>query len=124
MALIQEAVARRDQTGRPVSAGLSARARRGLCRRAAGNAPRWTPHDDAITPSLAPASVRRSICSTTPASNEDIRSLRELLIYGLKGLAAYADHAYVLGYQDDEVLAFMQEALAATCDDTPDGQAT
>ena len=48
----------------------------------------------------------------------DIRSLRELLIYGLKGMAAYADHAYVLGHQDDEVLAFMQAALAATLDDS------
>ena len=50
--------------------------------------------------------------------DEDVRSLRELLIYGLKGLAAYTDHAYVLDHQDDELLAFMQEALAATLDDS------
>lgn len=50
--------------------------------------------------------------------NEDIRSLRELLTYGVKGMAAYAEHAYVLGYRDDNIFAFMQKALAATCDDS------
>ncbi len=48
----------------------------------------------------------------------DIRSLRELLVYGLKGIAAYADHAYILKHADDSVLAFLQEALAATLDDS------
>lgn len=46
--------------------------------------------------------------------NEDIRSLRELIIYGLKGTAAYVDHAYVLGARDSELLAFMMEMLEAT----------
>lgn len=46
--------------------------------------------------------------------NEDIRSLKELLIYGLKGMAAYTDHAYVLKHADSEILAFIQKALAAT----------
>jgi hydroxylamine reductase len=46
--------------------------------------------------------------------NEDIRSLKELVIYGLKGIAAYADHAAMLGYEKDEVYAFMIKALAAT----------
>ncbi|MDB2225903.1 hydroxylamine reductase [Halorubrum ezzemoulense] len=49
--------------------------------------------------------------------NEDIQSLRELLTYGIKGIAAYADHAYVLGEQKDEVFAFVQRGLAATLDD-------
>ena len=49
--------------------------------------------------------------------DEDIRSLRQLLTIGLKGVAAYVDHAYVLDTQDDELLAFMQEALLATLDD-------
>jgi len=44
----------------------------------------------------------------------DIRSLRELIIYGLKGMAAYVDHAYVLGARDGELLAFMMEMLEAT----------
>ncbi|MEZ5069998.1 MAG: hydroxylamine reductase [Bacteroidales bacterium] len=46
--------------------------------------------------------------------NEDIRSLKELLTYGVKGLAAYAEHANNLGYRDTEVFAFMHRALAAT----------
>lgn len=46
--------------------------------------------------------------------NEDIRSLREMLTYGIKGMAAYAEHAYNLGYEDPEIFAFMQEALVAT----------
>jgi hydroxylamine reductase len=49
--------------------------------------------------------------------NEDIRSLRELLIYGLKGMAAYAHHANVLGYKDDNISAFIEKALLATMDD-------
>jgi len=49
--------------------------------------------------------------------NEDIRSLRELVIYGLKGMAAYGEHAFNLGYVDPEVDAFIQEALVATTDD-------
>jgi hydroxylamine reductase len=46
--------------------------------------------------------------------NEDIRSLRELLVYGIKGMAAYAHHAWQLGYKQDEVFAFMHKGLAAT----------
>ncbi len=53
-----------------------------------------------------------------PDFTEDHRALRELLIYGLKGLAAYADHAAILGQTDEAVYAFMHEALAATLDPT------
>ena len=49
--------------------------------------------------------------------NEDIRSLRELITYGLKGLSAYSKHANVLLKNDEEVDAFLQRALAATLDD-------
>ena len=49
--------------------------------------------------------------------NEDVRSLRELTIYGLKGLAAYAEHAAVLGEEDEKIYAFAMEALAATTRD-------
>ncbi len=48
--------------------------------------------------------------------NEDIRSVIEILMYGLKGMAAYMDHAMILGKTDDEVMAFFQKALAATTD--------
>ena len=47
-------------------------------------------------------------------ANEDLRSLKELIIYGLKGIAAYADHASVLGFESEEVHAFLAKALAAT----------
>lgn len=50
--------------------------------------------------------------------NEDVRSLRELVIYGLKGLSAYMKHAMNLGYNDVEVHGFMAKALAATLDDS------
>ena len=50
--------------------------------------------------------------------NEDVRSLRELTIYGLKGMAAYAEHAFNLGHEDKDVYAFMQQALVDTTNDT------
>ena len=50
--------------------------------------------------------------------NEDIRSLRELLVYGVKGLAAYADHARILGQEDNLVYDFIYDAMAATLDDS------
>ena len=49
--------------------------------------------------------------------NEDVRSLRELLTIGLKGIAAYADHAAILGFQKDEINDFLMEALASTTKD-------
>ncbi len=48
--------------------------------------------------------------------DEDIRSLKELLTYGLKGIAAYGDHALVLGYRDEDVFKFAHKALSATLD--------
>ncbi len=50
-------------------------------------------------------------------ANEDVRSLRELLIYGLKGMAAYTDHAAVLGFQKQEIYDYMISALASTTRD-------
>jgi hydroxylamine reductase len=47
-------------------------------------------------------------------ANEDIRSLKELLTYGIKGIAAYAEHAFNLGFKNDEIFAFMQKGLAET----------
>ncbi len=51
-----------------------------------------------------------------PTVEPDIRSLRELLVYGIKGVAAYADHAQLLGQEDEAVYAFIHEAMAATLD--------
>lgn len=50
--------------------------------------------------------------------NEDVRSLRELIIYGLKGMAAYTEHAYNIGKENNEIYAFVYEALAASLDDS------
>ncbi len=51
------------------------------------------------------------------AEDQDKQSLRELTIYGLKGVAAYAQHAFVLGYRDENIFDFMIEGLAATIDE-------
>ena len=50
--------------------------------------------------------------------DEDVRSLRELIIYGLKGMSAYMKHANALGYDNEEINAFMQATLAKTLDDS------
>ncbi|MDD6922955.1 MAG: hydroxylamine reductase [Veillonellaceae bacterium] len=52
--------------------------------------------------------------------DEDKRSLRELITYGLKGLAAYLHHASVLGYEDADIYAFMEEGLTKLLDDSLD----
>lgn len=53
---------------------------------------------------------------STQHANADICSVIEILMYGLKGMAAYMDHALILGKSNDEVMAFFQKALAATTD--------
>jgi hydroxylamine reductase len=50
--------------------------------------------------------------------DEDKRSLRELLTYGIKGMAAYTEHAFNLGYENVKIYEFIQKGLAATTDDT------
>ena len=61
--------------------------------------------------------VKAAQVGVLSTENEDIRSLRELITYGLKGLSAYSKHANALMQDDDEVDAFLQRALAATMDD-------
>ncbi len=51
-----------------------------------------------------------------PDIDPDVHSLQQILIYGIKGVAAYADHARILGQEDDAVYAFIHEAMAATLD--------
>ena len=55
-------------------------------------------------------------------ANEDIRSLRELITYGLKGMAAYLYHANALGFDDEKISAFMQSTLAKLLDDSLSGE--
>ncbi len=61
--------------------------------------------------------------SVLATEHEDIRSLRELIVYGLKGMAAYNKHANALGQSQEEIDAFLQEALAKTLDDSLDAEA-
>lgn len=81
------------------------------------DAARWDVEDvdDARSAALAQKAAQVGILST---KDEDIRSLRELITYGLKGLSAYSKHANVLLSDDPEIDAFLQRALAATLDDS------
>lgn len=54
---------------------------------------------------------------TTLDANEDLQSLKQITMYGMRGLAAYADHAAILGQEDDEVYAFIHHAMAALTTD-------
>ena len=65
---------------------------------------------------------KASLTGVLSTENEDIRSLRELTVYGLKGLAAYAKHAAELGKEDPEIFSFLCRALAATLDDSMTAQ--
>ena len=60
---------------------------------------------------------KAALVGVLATENEDVRSLRELIIYGVKGMAAYAHHALNLGKESDELYAFVYEALAATLND-------
>lgn len=67
---------------------------------------------------VTPDSVENMDVAVHSTQDEDIRSLRELLTYGLKGLAAYAHHAYVLGYKDEAIYEFIEKGLVSTVDDS------
>jgi hydroxylamine reductase len=70
---------------------------------------------DALTAQAAVASLKAGA-----EENADIRSLQHILLFGIKGVAAYADHAQILGQEDDKVYAFVHEALAAIARETLD----
>lgn len=112
--LIREAIERREALR--LRAQAVCRAQRGSdCSDAPPDHRGWIPaaYDvDTLT-----AKGREVGVMADPTLNPDIRSLRELLIYGLKGLAAYTDHAYVLEHSNAALLAFMQEVLDATTHD-------
>lgn len=71
----------------------------------------WT----AETSDFPAAAARAGVLAT---EQEDVRSLRELILYGLKGLAAYTSHANALLHSDESLDTFLQRALAATLDDS------
>ena len=77
-------------------------------------------HDSAVfsvgtTEEMQSKSLTVGVLST---DHEDVRSLRELIIYGLKGMAAYTHHALNIGKENPAIYEFMYKALAATLDDT------
>ncbi len=76
-------------------------------------------HDAALFEADTKAAMLEKAASVgvLATGNEDVRSLRELITYGLKGMAAYAEHALNLGKEDLSIYAFIYEALAATLDD-------
>ncbi len=61
---------------------------------------------------------KASFVGVLATENEDIRSLRELIIYGIKGLAAYTEHAFNIGKEDVSIYSFIYEGMAATLDDS------
>ena len=71
----------------------------------------WFPKD------VAEFNEKAKSVGVLATENEDVRSLRELLIIGLKGIAAYADHAAILGFEKDEIYDFIMEAMASTTKD-------
>ncbi|MEG0584731.1 MAG: hydroxylamine reductase, partial [Cetobacterium sp.] len=61
--------------------------------------------------------IKASKVGVLATENEDIRSLRELIIYGVKGMSAYAHHAFNLGKENNDIYSFIYEAMAATLND-------
>jgi hydroxylamine reductase len=78
----------------------------------------WEPRENSLEAWLGYAAMA-GIMADKELDN-DRRSLRQMIVFGLKGMAAYYEHASVLGYQDPEILAFMQEALALSAEADPD----
>ncbi len=70
----------------------------------------WTPAPDAA--GIAKQAATIGILSRKASLGDDVTGLQELVLYGLKGLSAYVDHAQILGQEDDEVYAFIHETLA------------
>jgi hydroxylamine reductase len=86
--------------------------------RAGGAIPASLPDAATWTGPAAEFEDKAALVGVLATEDEDVRSLRELLTYGVKGIAAYAEHAYALEYQEEGIFAFVEKALAATLDDT------
>ncbi|MDY0308016.1 MAG: hydroxylamine reductase, partial [Desulfovibrionaceae bacterium] len=104
--LIRYGAAVRDEVGQ---------AYRAACRKA-GRQPQSLANDAAIEPAGDLDEMIRqgeavTIQKRVDALGEDVAGLQELITYGLKGMAAYVDHAHVLGTEDDAVYAFIHEAM-------------
>ncbi len=112
--LIREAVERRDAL--KAQAQAACKAQHGVgCSAALPEMATWQPKS--YESKLLNLKGQLVGVMADPEIDPDVRSLRDLLTYGLKGLAAYTDHAYVLEHTNDDLLIFLQEALLATTDD-------
>jgi len=110
VALIREGLRRRDALKKEVEAAYKAKTGLDL----------ETPSHDSATwfsDDVAEFHEKAKSVGVLATENEDVRSLRELLIIGLKGICAYADHAAILGVEKDEIYNFIMEALASTTRD-------
>jgi len=110
MSRIQEALTVRDEIKRKFEAAYQEKNGKAFSE-ALPDAATW------FSPDGATYQTKAKEVGILSSENEDVRSLRELLIIGLKGVAAYADHAQVLGYENDDIYGFMMEALASTTKD-------
>lgn len=106
-AKITEGLALRDEMKKELAA-------KGVEFKSTHDAAKWTGKTVASFEAKATA-IEVGVMST---ENEDVRSLRELIIYGLKGMAAYAEHSFNIGKENDEVYEFIIKALTSTIDDT------
>ncbi len=79
------------------------------------------PHDAVVWSgaTLAEMEAKNVKVGVLSTENEDVRSLRELLVYGMKGISAYADHAAVLDKEDDRIYQFLVKGLASTTKSLP-----
>ena len=115
-AWIEEAVTRRDALRAKARARCGALHGAGACSAELPEHVAWVPESYDVQ--VLDRKGQLVGVMADPNANPDIRSLRELLVYGLKGMAAYTEHAYVLEHANDDILAFIEEALDATTDDS------
>ncbi|MFA4878063.1 MAG: hydroxylamine reductase [Methanoregula sp.] len=78
----------------------------------------WTPKTD------TDIAAKAGQIAAEAAANDDVHSLRALLVFGLKGVAAYYHHAAILGYTDEKIITFIQKGLASTLHDLSAGDMT
>ncbi len=109
----------RDVFVKLIQEGLEMRNKLRLELEKEGISPEGPLHESATWQAFTPDEFERKAqtAGVLATENEDVRSLRELIIYGVKGMAAYTEHAWNLDHEDPELYIFMQEALVATTRD-------
>lgn len=117
---IQEAIARRDALRAQVQRVCQTRQDSGMCSEELPEHAIWAPQ--AYEVGALQLKGRTVGVMAISDLDPDVRSLRELVVYGLKGMAAYIDHACVLGEMNEAILAFIEEALDATADQSLDAE--